>query len=177
MIYALAYRTRRFGDNALYNILIDHWGNFAGAYEERFQHACGALSSSAPSLTLTSRVNRERRVNRLCAPPWYRAKHTRPRPSNPLPDTRNHTRSGHLLTLIRIQHVFGMYAGATENETVMKNLSEDLVDRGVKPDRKYLFVINGSKTLSKAIDAIYGLRTNTLRQLPISGKAWRRHSP
>lgn len=54
------------------------------------------------------------------------------------------------------KHVLGMYAGATENETVVKGLLEDLVDRGVKSDRKRLFVIDGSKALRKAIDAVYG---------------------
>ena len=39
----MAYRARRFGENVLYKILSDHWRNFVGAYEERFQHVCGAL--------------------------------------------------------------------------------------------------------------------------------------
>ena len=37
-----------------------------------------------------------------------------------------------------------------------KGLLEDLVRRGVKPDRKYLFVIDGSKALRAAIDAVFG---------------------
>ncbi len=35
-------------------------------------------------------------------------------------------------------------------------LLEDLVERGVKPCRRRLFVIHGSKALRKAIDAVYG---------------------
>jgi transposase-like protein len=54
------------------------------------------------------------------------------------------------------KHVLGLYPGATENATVVKALLEDLVARGVKPERKRLFVIDGSKALRAAIDAVYG---------------------
>lgn len=54
------------------------------------------------------------------------------------------------------KHVLGLYAGATENTTVVKSLLEDLVDRGVRPDRKRLFVIDGSKALRKGINLVYG---------------------
>lgn len=54
------------------------------------------------------------------------------------------------------KHVLGLYSGATENTTVVKCLLEDLVERGVKPDRKRLFVIDGSKALRKAINLVYG---------------------
>ena len=54
------------------------------------------------------------------------------------------------------KHVLGLYAGATESEAVVKGLLEDLVARGVKADRKRLFVIDGSKALRAAIDAVYG---------------------
>jgi len=43
----VAYRVRIFGDNPLYKILSDHWQNFVGVYEERFQRACGALRGTA----------------------------------------------------------------------------------------------------------------------------------
>jgi transposase-like protein len=33
---------------------------------------------------------------------------------------------------------------------------EELVERGVKPDRRRLFVIDGAKALRKAIDQVYG---------------------
>lgn len=46
----MAYRARRFGDNPLYQLLSDHWQNFVGNYEERFQHACGALRGVAGSV-------------------------------------------------------------------------------------------------------------------------------
>lgn len=54
------------------------------------------------------------------------------------------------------KHVLGLTEGATENAVVVKELLEDLVERGVKPGRKRLFVIDGSKALRKAIDDVYG---------------------
>jgi len=39
---------------------------------------------------------------------------------------------------------------------VVKGLLEDLVARGVKPGRRRLFVIDGSKALRSGIDAVYG---------------------
>lgn len=41
----MAYRARKFGENALYKILSDHWRTFLGPYEKRFQHTCGTLRS------------------------------------------------------------------------------------------------------------------------------------
>jgi len=54
------------------------------------------------------------------------------------------------------KHVLGLAQGASENQVAAKGLLEDLVRRGVKPDRKYLFVIDGSKALRAAIDAVFG---------------------
>ena len=54
------------------------------------------------------------------------------------------------------KHVLGIAEGASENQTVAKGLLEDLVGRGLKTDRKYLFVIDGSKALRAAIDAVFG---------------------
>jgi len=54
------------------------------------------------------------------------------------------------------KHVLGLSEGATENAVVAKDLLEDLVARGVSPERKRLFVIDGSKALRKAIDDIFG---------------------
>lgn len=54
------------------------------------------------------------------------------------------------------KHVLGLRDGASENATVCTALLEDLVERGVKSDRRRLFVIDGSKALRKAIDAVYG---------------------
>ena len=54
------------------------------------------------------------------------------------------------------KHVLGLAEGATENAVVVKALLEDLVARGVDPGRRRLFVIDGSKALRNAIDAVFG---------------------
>lgn len=54
------------------------------------------------------------------------------------------------------KHVLGLREGASENATVAVGLLEELVERGVKPERRRLFVIDGAKALRKAIDQVYG---------------------
>jgi len=54
------------------------------------------------------------------------------------------------------KHVLGLAEGASENSQVVKGLLEDLVQRGLKTGRKYLFVIDGSKALRAAINAVFG---------------------
>ena len=54
------------------------------------------------------------------------------------------------------KHVLAIREGATENATVVKELLVDLVARGVNPDQKRLFVIDGSKALRTAINAVFG---------------------
>lgn len=54
------------------------------------------------------------------------------------------------------KHVLGLREGATENKVVAKALLEDLVERGLNPERRRLFVIDGSKALRRAIDAVFG---------------------
>ena len=54
------------------------------------------------------------------------------------------------------KHVLGLTEGATENAVVVKELLEELVARGVSPERRRLFVIDGSKALRKAIDDVFG---------------------
>jgi transposase-like protein len=55
-----------------------------------------------------------------------------------------------------VKQVLGLAEGASENAVVVKGLLEALVERGVKPGRRRLFVIDGSKALRSAIDAVYG---------------------
>lgn len=55
-----------------------------------------------------------------------------------------------------VKQVLGLAEGGSENAVVAKGLLEDLVERGVKPGRRRLFVIDGSKALRSAIDAVYG---------------------
>ena len=54
------------------------------------------------------------------------------------------------------KHVLGIAEGATENSAVATALLESIAERGVAPGVKRLFVIDGSKALSKAIDSVYG---------------------
>jgi len=54
------------------------------------------------------------------------------------------------------KHVLGIREGATEHSTVVAELLEDIVARGVDPQRKILFVIDGSKALRAAINAVFG---------------------
>lgn len=56
------------------------------------------------------------------------------------------------------KHVLGLRLGATENVVVTRDLIGDLIDRGLDAEKKYLFVIDGSKALSKAISAAFGDR-------------------
>lgn len=53
------------------------------------------------------------------------------------------------------KHVLGIAEGASENQTVAKGLLENLVGRGLATDRKYLFVIEASKALRVAINAVF----------------------
>jgi len=54
------------------------------------------------------------------------------------------------------KQVLGIAEGASENHAVAKGLLEDVVGRGVRTDGKYLFVIDGSRALRAAIDAVFG---------------------
>jgi len=55
-----------------------------------------------------------------------------------------------------VKHVLGLWQGATENATVSKALLEDLVARGLDSERRYLFVLDGSKALRAAVDKVFG---------------------
>ena len=54
------------------------------------------------------------------------------------------------------KHVLGIREGASENSVVVKDLLNDLVERGIDPKRKRLFVIDGSKALRKGINEVFG---------------------
>lgn len=54
------------------------------------------------------------------------------------------------------KHVLGIAQGASENAASATSLLEDLVARGVDPQRRYLFVIDGSKALRSAINRVFG---------------------
>lgn len=54
------------------------------------------------------------------------------------------------------KHVLALREGATENAEAAKDLLTHLVAQGVDPTRRRLFVIDGSKALRTAINAIFG---------------------
>jgi putative transposase len=54
------------------------------------------------------------------------------------------------------KHVLGISQGAAENTVTVTALLESMVQRGVKPGRRMLFVIDGSKALRAGIDRVYG---------------------
>lgn len=61
------------------------------------------------------------------------------------------------------KHVLGLREGSSENSQVAADLLNDLVERGIKPDRLRLFVIDGSKALRCAINAVYGSKNPVQR--------------
>ena len=56
----------------------------------------------------------------------------------------------------RKKHVLGLVEGASENAAAATSLLESLVDRGLNPSRRYLFVIDGSKALRSALSRVFG---------------------
>jgi transposase-like protein len=54
------------------------------------------------------------------------------------------------------KHVLGLWQGATENSDVCGALLDNLIERGLSVQMKYLFVLDGSKALKKAITDRFG---------------------
>lgn len=54
------------------------------------------------------------------------------------------------------KHILGIREGATENATVVADLLQDMVQRGIAAGVKRLFIIDGSKALRAAIAAVFG---------------------
>ena len=61
------------------------------------------------------------------------------------------------------KQVLGLWQGATENATVCTALLEDLVARGLDPEQRYLFVLDGSKALRAAVEKVFGSRAEVQR--------------
>jgi putative transposase len=53
----------------------------------------------------------------------------------------------------------GLWEGSTENKTIATSLLSDLVDRGLDVEQGVLVVIDGSKALRAAVNAVLGSRT------------------
>lgn len=54
------------------------------------------------------------------------------------------------------KHVLGLWQAASENAAAATALLEDLAARGLRPDVRRLFVLDGSKALRAAVRAVYG---------------------
>jgi hypothetical protein len=54
------------------------------------------------------------------------------------------------------KHPLGLVEGATENATTVQALIDNLIERGLDPTVRRLFIIDGSKALSKAIRRTFG---------------------
>ncbi|HEV2690828.1 MAG TPA: transposase [Bryobacteraceae bacterium] len=61
------------------------------------------------------------------------------------------------------KHVLALREGATENAEAAKDLLQHLVEHGVDPTRRRLFIIDGSKALRTAINAVFGTHTPVQR--------------
>jgi len=57
-----------------------------------------------------------------------------------------------------VKHVLGLWHGATENSTVVKDLLVDLRERGLETERSILVVLDGAKALLAAVKAVFGGR-------------------
>lgn len=62
-----------------------------------------------------------------------------------------------------VKHPLGLIEGATENSAVVQALIDNLVARGLDPAVPRLFIIDGSKALSKAIRRTFGRDALTQR--------------
>jgi putative transposase len=85
------------------------------------------------------------------------------------------TRVGEELNIVAVgiaedgtKHFLGMEQGATENAAVCTVLLQNLIDKGLDPIGEYLFIIDGSKALKKAIKSVFG--NNALIQRCIEHK-------
>jgi len=61
------------------------------------------------------------------------------------------------------KHALGLWQGATENQVVCQALLDDLIRRGLDPEGRYLFIIDGGKGLRAAIQRAFGKRGEVQR--------------
>jgi len=85
------------------------------------------------------------------------------------------------------KHVLGLWEGATENSTLVRELLADLRERGLNTEAAILVVVDGSKALYKGVREVFGQRAliqrcrvhklrNVLEHLPLDKRAqatWR----
>jgi transposase-like protein len=61
------------------------------------------------------------------------------------------------------KHALGLWQGATENQVVCQALLDDLIRRGLDPEKRYLFILDGGKGLRAAIQRTFGKRGEVQR--------------
>ncbi len=61
------------------------------------------------------------------------------------------------------KHALGLWQGVTENTAVCQALFDDLIRRGLDPEKRYLFIIDGGKGLRAAIQKSFGRRGEVQR--------------
>src|SRR5262245_46682417 len=85
------------------------------------------------------------------------------------------------------KHVLGLWHGATENSTLVRELLADLRERGLNTEATMLVAIDGAKALAKGVKEVFGPRAliqrcrvhklrNVLEHLPMNKRqqaAWR----
>ena len=54
------------------------------------------------------------------------------------------------------KHVLGLAEGATENAATVQAMLDNLIERGLDPERPRLYIVDGAKALSKAIRRSFG---------------------
>jgi len=54
------------------------------------------------------------------------------------------------------KHILGLWPAATENSEVCGQLLDELIERGLSTQQRYLFILDGSKALKKAVRARFG---------------------
>jgi putative transposase len=81
------------------------------------------------------------------------------------------------------KHALGLWDGSTENAAVCQSLLADLQSRGLRTDRSLLVILDGSKTLHKAVTQTFGSAAwihrcqvhklrNILEHLPEGQRPW-----
>jgi putative transposase len=61
------------------------------------------------------------------------------------------------------KHPLGLWQGATENAAACQGLLDNMMGRGLDPEGRYLFVIDGGKGLRSAIERTFGERAEVQR--------------
>ena len=93
----------------------------------------------------------------------FAAKFNNPNGNTPLGNALSTASRFVLNSPLTRKHVLVIREGATENAEAAKDLLEHLVSQGVDPSRRRLFVIDGSKALRTAINAVFGAETPVQR--------------